>query len=46
MIDTANVLNNVANPKTGESNPIGTISIITILSVATLAVASKKRSLR
>jgi LPXTG-motif cell wall-anchored protein len=34
------------NPKTGESNPIGTLSIFAILSVATLAVVSKKRKFK
>jgi len=34
------------NPKTGNNNPIGTLSIIAIMSVATLTVVSKKRKFK
>ena len=37
---------NTNNPKTGESNPVGTISTIAILSIATLGVVSKKRKFK
>jgi len=46
VVDTANVLNNnTANPKAG-NNTVGTFSIIAILSVATLAVVSRKHKFK
>lgn len=37
---------NTNNPKTGESNPVGTLSTIAILSIAALGVVSKKRKFK
>ena len=43
VVDTANVLNNVANPKTESNSPVIPFALAAILSVTTIGVVSKKR---
>ena len=46
VIDTENVLNNVANPETQSNSPIIPFALAAILSVSTLSVVTKKRKFK